>query len=324
MKRLIKNSEMSIKFIIMALPVLFASFSTGFAAGKTAAAFLNIGVGAKPAAMGEAYTAVTGDLISVHWNPAGISSLVKPELNFTHSLWFEDISYSNFTGGIPAMGGYAAISISRLSAGPIDKYDFMGETLGETYTPRDLSALLSYAAGNERFSMGVSARFILSEIDGERGSSFSSDVGIQRKFGKINTGISALNLGTDMRFRKTKEPLPAILRTGILYPFEMLGASFNLTCDLNYSFRSGSRANAGISSDFNFRIEKRDFISGYSFEILTISPRIGIKSNTEGLDSLSRLTAGFGVSYADFSFDYAWGKFGDLGPTHRISLGHRI
>ena len=43
--------------------------------GTTAANFLEIGIGSRPNAMGEAYVAIASDLTSIYWNPAGLANV---------------------------------------------------------------------------------------------------------------------------------------------------------------------------------------------------------------------------------------------------------
>src|SRR4051812_24888171 len=62
-------------------------------AGTSGAAFLKIGPGARPAAMGEAFTGVADDIHSIYWNPAGLSKLTMPELTGMHMQYFQSIQY---------------------------------------------------------------------------------------------------------------------------------------------------------------------------------------------------------------------------------------
>jgi hypothetical protein len=89
------------KQIISAAIVLFFSaslFGQDVASGvskrgTTAAPFLSIGQGARAAAMGSAYVAVSDDPSSMFWNPAGITKLRTP-LVVDHTEWFADINYN--------------------------------------------------------------------------------------------------------------------------------------------------------------------------------------------------------------------------------------
>jgi len=53
--------------------------------GTTAGEFLKIGVGSRATAMGGAFVAVSNDVSSLYWNPAGIAKLEKNEILTSHS-----------------------------------------------------------------------------------------------------------------------------------------------------------------------------------------------------------------------------------------------
>jgi hypothetical protein len=78
-------------------------------ARKHANEFLNIGVGARAAGMGNAQTAVVDDVTSGYWNPAGLSVNPdsRPELALQHAAYFANIANYN----------YAAVSLPIDSAG---------------------------------------------------------------------------------------------------------------------------------------------------------------------------------------------------------------
>ena len=64
-------------------------------AGKYAAEFLKIGVGARPLAMGGAFVALADDGTAFYWNPAGLSNVQRIELNFEHAPMFGGIAQYN-------------------------------------------------------------------------------------------------------------------------------------------------------------------------------------------------------------------------------------
>src|SRR5438477_3693042 len=61
-------------------------------ASTTAMPFLAGGVGARAVSMGEAFTAVTDDAASLHWNPAGLMGVAGRSATFMHAAQGEDIS----------------------------------------------------------------------------------------------------------------------------------------------------------------------------------------------------------------------------------------
>ena len=55
--------------------------------GIGAATFLEIGVGARAAAMGGAYAAISDDATALYWNPAGVAWVDGLQIEFMHSEW---------------------------------------------------------------------------------------------------------------------------------------------------------------------------------------------------------------------------------------------
>src|SRR3990172_5842749 len=77
--------------------LIFSSFSNAGGPGTTAFNFLKIGEGARPVAMGSAFTAVADDGNLLFWNPAGLSQIEEPMGTTT---------YRNYIAGIHS--GYLA------------------------------------------------------------------------------------------------------------------------------------------------------------------------------------------------------------------------
>ena len=70
-------------------------------ARKHANEFLNIGVGARAAAMGNAQTAIADDVTAGYWNPAGLIGdglSSTPELSLQHAAYFANIANYNYLG----------------------------------------------------------------------------------------------------------------------------------------------------------------------------------------------------------------------------------
>ena len=62
--------------------------------GTTSAQFLKIGADARGASMGNAFTAMSGGISSMYWNPAGMTSIRKMEAIFLSSDWIAGITYN--------------------------------------------------------------------------------------------------------------------------------------------------------------------------------------------------------------------------------------
>ncbi len=279
--------------------------------GDNTAAFLRIGVGAKPSAMAGAYSGVKGDLISLYYNPAGPASSSGYKFSFSHAFWLDSIDYANFTAGAPVFDGYMALGLCGLFYGEIDKYDRKGDFVGRSYSPSDMSATFSYSREFEEMHAGASVKFIRSRIAGYRANAAGFDIGVAREFSMLTAGISIQNIGTRMKFRNKSYPLPRTVRMGASYPFSFSEIEMLAVSELNFSSEVPFQINTGLNAD-------------YSYEDFIFSLRLGLTSYAQGLDGWSHLSAGFGIEYSNIVFDYAFSPYEDLGITHRISIGYRL
>jgi len=64
--------------------------------GTNAAAFLEIGVGARAMAMGGSYVAVANDPTALYYNPAGIVWIENIQIELMHNKWLVDTNYEFF------------------------------------------------------------------------------------------------------------------------------------------------------------------------------------------------------------------------------------
>ncbi|MBU2531062.1 MAG: UPF0164 family protein [Elusimicrobia bacterium] len=62
------------------------------AIGTTSADFLNLPIGARAAAMGGAYTAISEDASAIYWNPAGLVQISKLSVIFMRTAYVADIN----------------------------------------------------------------------------------------------------------------------------------------------------------------------------------------------------------------------------------------
>ncbi|MFH1352125.1 MAG: PorV/PorQ family protein [bacterium] len=283
-----------------------------FAGGKgtSGAQFLKIGIGARAVAMGEAYAGMEGDMNSIYWNPAGLSRIGTSRTSFSHTAWFQDIKYENLMAGYPAGSGFMALGINWLTIGSIDKYKNSGPTpTGESYSPVDMSAVISYSREVKGIPFGANLKYISSNIDGENAAGIALDIGAMYRLGKLNTGLAVQNLGTGLKFRKESDPLPLNIKLGSVYKF---GRRLTTALDFNIPNDSDFRLNTGV-----------EYSREYGKDI-TVALRTGYKTNTKGLDAIDGISFGFGISYKNSLLDYAWVPYGDLGTTHRLSFVYRM
>ncbi len=146
--------------------VLCSPVAAGVAsAGQSGLVLLREGIGARAAAMGEAYTAVVGDQTAAYWNPAGVGALLGKDFLVTQHWSFQGIrqTYAGFAYGTERRG--VALSLGVHSVGGLEtRTGPSREPLG-TFGIHDVNTGLSYAQriGSHVYA-GTSLRFVYSGV----------------------------------------------------------------------------------------------------------------------------------------------------------------
>lgn len=286
--------------------------------GTTAAQFLKMPIGARPLGMGEAFVGLADDVNAIYWNPAGMTQIKGRELTAMHTIWFEDIFFSNLAYAQEGLGGVIGGAVNYLSAGKIEMADKDGFQLDETYSPSDIVAILSYARIVKGISAGGNLKFISSKIEEENATAFAVDIGGLYKGLKVAgrnlpIGLVIQNIGTKMKFVDEADPLPLTVRIGGSYNIlRRTNSNTTLVMDINVPFDNS--VNVHIGGEYV-----------HKFKQVKFSGRLGYKTTTiKDLNALSGLTVGLGFNWRYYALDYVWVSYGDLGNTHRISVNFKL
>ncbi|NWF87827.1 MAG: PorV/PorQ family protein [Ignavibacteriaceae bacterium] len=187
--------------ILLPSTILAGSFSK---VGTAAAQFLKIGVGARAMAMGGSFTAVANDVNAIYWNPAGIANLDRTSIGFTHSQWFADITH-DFGGVVVPVSSsdFLAFHATTLNTGEQEVTTVANpDGAGVFYDVRDLAIGLAYARQlTDRFSVGISGKYVMQTLYNVQASSFTLDIGSYLKTGFHNLiiGMAISNFGGSMQ-----------------------------------------------------------------------------------------------------------------------------
>jgi hypothetical protein len=296
--------------LLLAAAVLALAPGSGRAAepGDTGLAFLKIGVGARAAAMGEAYAAVAQDPSAMYWNPAGIANAPDLEFHASHNEWISDVRYE-YVGVVQGMRGHAlGLSLSLLHMGELEGRDATGQ-FTESFRAYDFAAGVSYGRRVMRsVEVGITGKILHEKIQDFSASGFAADLGIRYRtpVRGLTLAATATNLGPEMKFKQDAFTLPAAGRIGAAYRSRALLSGFVLASDLRFPNDGDARGHLGAEVWVHEAIALRG----------------GAKLNYD--EELG--TLGFGVKLREYEFDYAFVPFSDtseLGDTHRISVDWR-
>lgn len=283
---------------------LILIFSSAVCAAGSGAAFLKIGAGARPSALGGNYVGLANDVNAVNWNPGGLGFMQEKELTAMYASWLADMNYE-FAGYAQPLSNGLAIggSLVMLQSGDMEKRSDTRENLG-TFSATDTCGTLAIAKKvQENVSLGGSVKVISQKIDDESATGVAVDLGALVKTGiaNLNVGVAVRNLGPQMKFINEGYNLPLTLAAGINYSLPKI----TLTSDLNYY---ESKVTVGVGIEYRV--------------INALALDLGYKAGKDNkLEGLAGLSAGIGFNLSKINLSYAWVPYGELSDTHRVSLG---
>ncbi|MFA6316443.1 MAG: PorV/PorQ family protein [Elusimicrobiota bacterium] len=309
-------------------PPLAQAERTHHRAGTSSAPFLKIGAGARPAAMGESATAAADDVHALYWNPAGLTAIDRPVFGATHQEAYQGLSHEFFGYAQPLMlksgerwwrAPYRAswgASLQILSV-PGDLERRSEETTGAmavatasqgTFGGADMAFGASFGAEFRRHAFGATAKLIRQTIDNDTAHGAAVDLGwIGRDLfvQDLSLGAAILNLGPGIRFSQNWYPVPLSLKAGAAYRVRrlrtLLSADISVPRDDFPWFAFGTEV--GLREYLFLR-------AGYRY-----------RWHGNPLGGFSGFRTGLGAVYKSVSFDYAMAPFGELGISHRFSVG---
>jgi hypothetical protein len=296
--------------------VLCTSGGTIFAAdanvGTGAAQFLKLGGGARPAAMGDAYVAVSDDVNAVQYNPAGLGRIEQAEMTAMHAQWFQDMNYEFGAVAVPTSLGTFAFSAATLKASDLEERNADESYIG-TFDTVDAAYGLSYGKKiSDRLALGGTARMIRQKIGSTSAGALSGDVGILSDFadGRVSAGFAVRHMGQDVKFEREGDPLPLTVDGGAA--LHLVDRRLTMAFDLRKSRDNGVQAGAGA--------EWKQALG----DSMRAAFRAGYTTAGTDADGTTGIALGAGLGFKRINMDAAWIPFGDLGQTFRYAATFRF
>ena len=190
-----------------------AQDDTNTGIGTAAAEFLLLGAGARGMVLGPSFAAITRDVEATYYNPAGLPLMEGPQAEFTMMSYFADTDYVWAGFALPLSNGEFGMGINIGSFGFSDatvyrEQDPDGEE-GLLYDVRETVIGLSFAhAFIDRFTGGVTLKYISDQLGQAEASGFAVDVGTnfhtEWNGRPIALAFVIQNLGSTMRHSGTR------------------------------------------------------------------------------------------------------------------------
>ena len=292
-------------FIIVLLSIVPVSVAAG-EAGTSSLTALRVGVGAKPSALGNAYTGVAGEVYAIHSNPAGLATMEAAEFTASHSALFADIGVT-----------YGAVAFplgDLVLGGALNYVDYGGAgqrltingvnpgTAGEELEPKAFVASLAVAKKfTPSLSVGLTAKVINVDLVDNSSTAFAMDAGAIWQVSKpLFIGAAVKNAGSSLKFQSESEDLPLTFSVGASYYMENM--PLNFYGDVDFPTDEEIGGNGGIE---------------YIFKDM-VALRLGYSSS---FDAGNGLTGGIGVTFQNWKADYSIQSTNDVfDNVHRFSL----
>ena len=177
--------------------------------GTTSAEFLLFGAGARGTALGDAFAAIATDVSSLYYNPGAASLISGPGASFSTYDYVAETRYS--WGGIafPFSGGSRAFGLQVGTFGFDDQPVYtvaQPEGTGGVYSVSQTFAGATFAQNfSDRFSAGLTAKFIFDQLGEVNGNAFAVDFGTsfhaELNNHPIQLAFVVANLGTDLSYK---------------------------------------------------------------------------------------------------------------------------
>ncbi len=315
--------------------------------GTAGLQFLKLGVDARAIGMGEAYTPVSDDISSMYWNPAGLAIKEEDQVMLSHTEWPADIKHEYL-----AYSKYFDFATFGISASYLhmDDMDVTTEENfgpnGEKFTCSDLAVGLTYSSMfTDKFSFGLTAKYLREELDDYSVDGFAFDVGtrLNTLWRNVTIGMAMRNFGPDLKYEVDNDNDGQTDED----PFDLLDNDGDGRVDEDreeMEFKIPMQFSFGISGDLyrkdetyllaSFQIDnvvdrEETFNLGFEGRYSVLLLRAGVQFNYDTSDGDPRPTFGFGVliptRIAVVHVDYAYTNMGYLEESfiesaHRMSL----
>ncbi|MBD3272330.1 MAG: PorV/PorQ family protein [Elusimicrobia bacterium] len=261
--------------------------------------YLQFGAGARSLAMGSAFTGVADDASAAYWNPAGLAFMDEYQLLGMYAPFRMDTSYNYASLAMPfADRGAVAISDVMLVSGGFQGRDDLNLITGsdESVMKQTLSASYAYPFV-DRIAAGVRVNFIQEKVFSTTGDTFGLDFSLlSRPWHGVSAGLVVNNIN---------RPKITLVEAPDIYGRNMrLGLTYH---GMNDRFL--------ISIDAN-KLEEQDAYYTFGMEYNPVS----LFSFRAGFNQQNAVTAGMGINFDSFRFDYAFSDHEDLGDFNKVSM----
>ena len=318
---------------IAAVPAIAQTDLGGQRVGTAAATFLEIGAGARGAAMAGAFVCIADDATSTQWNPAGLVRVQERQVAFSMVDWPADVAYSHACLAYPVafLDGTVGLQFGALGADMEETTEYFPDGTGRTFSFNDWVAGVSFGKRfTDKFSGGLTLKYVREELGTQIGGPVLDtwlldagtwyDVG----YGSMRLGVALLNFGPEIRpsghYRSKRDP-----RTGALeYESFAPPTTFKAGVAIDPIQRPGYRLTTALEMHHPADNAETIVMGGELWIGQMLALRTGYDVQADEL----KFSAGVGVmatlGMTTGTIDYAYTEGEYLGRIDRVSVALRF
>jgi len=319
-------SKILFLFFLLGAEISYAQLIPNLGGQKTGTSslqFLKIGHGARSVGMAETFVAVSDDISSLFWNPAGLVAFKENGITVSHTEWFVDTKLE-FVGGVYHFGGNNAVGISLTALTTEDMKvttELQPFGTGAYFRYSDIALGISYARQlTEQFSFGATVKYVeetlgelkMRTVIGDLGTFYRTGLGTTRfavaisNFGaQVSPTGSVELIGGRTANSFQKFPPPTLFKIGFAME-PLLTANSRLTTSIQLNSPNDNAEHVSVGAEYSYK-EMFFLRAGYKFNV-----------------DAENFSAGAGlkvpISFAKMNLDYAITNYRQLGVAQRISL----
>ena len=308
--------------LIFTLLTVLCAASVRGETGRAGAILFQQPFGARPFALGQAYSALGDDVFGLSYNPAILSRLPDSQVatQFVQSVTSAKLGYVGFATPLNPANALG-VSVGYLDTGAADIFDASGSRVGQVTIERDFLLQLGYARsfmlGAGRLHLGASPKIMRSVLVNEvTATAYAADVGAlyERPLGpgRASLAVVMANMGPGIRYSggiasgSQTDPLPLTSKIAASYTRPaFLSDSIALGITIDRVFPD-DEIHAGLGGEYVYH------------GICALRAGYRFAQDTGGL------TFGTGVKFSKIALDYSFGLVQSLSHIHHISLTYHF
>lgn len=292
---------------VLAVGLLAGLTSVTWSEAGLSSDFLKFKPGARALAMAEAFSAQHQDSELIFYNPAGITSLLNPQMGASHILWWQDVTVSGIWGVQPMSGlGSFGWSVLFLNVPPFNSTN--DEQAEKLHAWAGRLSLVYAKMVTKKLSLGSQVQFGLQQLDDRQSQAIALNLGGQYFFlnDQLILGLVIENLGLATAYVEQSDPVPGRAIAGLSYQFwpdDQNGLT--LSSEIRQPFNDAVQLAMGMEIKFYRHV----FI------------RAGLRTPA---DAGHWLSLGLGIKHGRVMIDYTLSPLSELGLSHQVAIKYNF